>query len=103
MDMQVYTIAGERVRQLRRNSGMTQEELAQKIGCESSYISLLERGQRKFNLEALVVIADIFDTSMDYLTGRSDKPDDQNWERGYKHLREKLNAIKFIVEGENRE
>lgn len=35
---------GEQLRQLRRASGLTQEELAFRVGLDRTYISLLERG-----------------------------------------------------------
>ncbi len=38
------TVFGEHLRQLRKAAGLTQEELAFRVGLDRTYISLLERG-----------------------------------------------------------
>lgn len=38
------TVFGEQLRELRKNAGLTQEELAFQAGLDRTYISLLERG-----------------------------------------------------------
>ena len=38
------TVFGEQLRQLRKAAGLTQEELAFRVGLDRTYISLLERG-----------------------------------------------------------
>lgn len=56
------------LRQLRTKSGMSQEELANKLGLAKSTISMYESGSREPNLENLEAIADIFNVDMNTLT-----------------------------------
>ena len=59
-----------RLKQLRRDSRMTQAELADKIGVSKSSVNMYERGEREPSFEALEAIADTFNVTMDYLMGR---------------------------------
>ena len=51
------------VRQRRTELGMTQTEIADKIGVDAGYISDLERGRRKPNLSRLAPLAEALDTT----------------------------------------
>ncbi len=57
---------------LREQYGYTQEELAQKVGLTKNAVSLYEHGKRKPTIETLEAFSDIFNVSIDYLTGTSD-------------------------------
>lgn len=48
---------GDRVRELRRAAGMSQEGLAEATGLHRTYISSLERGQRNVGLENIHLLA----------------------------------------------
>lgn len=52
---------------LRTNAGLTQEELAKKLGLGKSAISMYESGSREPNLETLEAIADTFNVDMNTL------------------------------------
>lgn len=56
------------LRSLRTKSGMSQEELGQKLGLAKSTISMYENGTREPALEILEAIADIFNVDMNTLT-----------------------------------
>lgn len=49
---------GRVVRQLRKEIGLSQEELAAEAGLHRTYISLVERGQRNITVDALSQIAE---------------------------------------------
>ena len=66
---------GERSKQLRKNVGFTQEQLATKIGISKSEISLIEKNKRSLSLPILCSIATNLNTTTDYLLGRTDNPD----------------------------
>lgn len=60
-----------RIRELRLEFGMTQEELGKRIGQTKSNISKYERGTLQPSIETLNQLSDIFNVSIDYLVGRS--------------------------------
>ncbi len=48
---------GERVRQLRKEAGLSQEELADIAGLHRTYIGAIERGERNISLINIVQLA----------------------------------------------
>lgn len=64
-------ILGERIRELRRERGMTQEELAGILYVNRTAVSGWENGKRLPDIFVLCNIADIFNVSLDYLVGRT--------------------------------
>lgn len=63
---------GERLKELRTESNLSQKNLALKLGIGKSIISGWELGQNEPTLSKLIAIADFFDVSIDYLAGRKD-------------------------------
>ena len=61
---------GERLKELRQDKKLTQVELALKIGVGKSIISLWEKNKCEPTLSKLIVIADYFGVTIDYLAGR---------------------------------
>ncbi len=61
---------GKTLRELRMEFGVGQEELAKKIHVSKGIISLWENGLREPVMSNLIALADFFDVSIDYLTGR---------------------------------
>lgn len=69
--MQLKELIGQRIRELRRASGMSQEALAEKMGISSKYLSSIERGKENPTLDTFISLAaalgvefrDIFDFS----------------------------------------
>lgn len=62
---------GERVRALRERDGMTQEELAQRIGVSKMLISHIERGYRSLTMPVAAEMAAVFGCTLDELCGRA--------------------------------
>ena len=60
---------GEKLRNLRKNSGITQADLAKQIGLSPSAIGMYEQGRREPDSETLVKLAKKFKVSVDYLVG----------------------------------
>ena len=52
---------------LRHQEGLTQEELASRLGVSRSTIGMYERGKREPDLKTLEKIADIFGVDMNYI------------------------------------
>ncbi|MGO4498849.1 helix-turn-helix domain-containing protein [Paenibacillus sp. 2RAB27] len=61
-----------RLKYLRNQKSMTQEQLGQKINVTKVSISGYENSNRTPDMETLQKIADFFEVSVDYLLGRSD-------------------------------
>jgi transcriptional regulator with XRE-family HTH domain len=51
--MELTHVFGKTLNQLRSESGLTQEKLAELAGYDRTYISLIERGLRKPTIQAL--------------------------------------------------
>ena len=67
-----YKDLGNRVRTVRRQQSLTQEQLAERLFVTVGYVSQLERGISKTNLDMLSKICTILDCDMAYLvTGAS--------------------------------
>lgn len=58
---------GERVKQARLARGMSQAELAEKLGLSDAYISKIELGKNAMTVTVLVKLSDILDVSTDWL------------------------------------
>ena len=63
----------KRLRELRKEKNMTQEELAQVLGFSTNGYQRYELDERDPVAPAIVSMADFFQVSADYLLGRSDK------------------------------
>lgn len=63
---------GRRVAELRKINGMTQEELAEKLGVEKLHISRMERGVVACSIDLLLEMSATLAVSTDYLlTGKN--------------------------------
>ncbi|HIS77298.1 MAG TPA: helix-turn-helix transcriptional regulator [Candidatus Merdivicinus excrementipullorum] len=52
-----YRLLGQRMKQKRRQLGRTQDNLAEALGVSVGYVSQLERGVTKINLDTLAAVA----------------------------------------------
>ena len=59
-----------RIQELRINSGLTQKQLAEKIGVKNYIIGNLEQGRTEPSVKELIDLSNIFERSIDYLLGR---------------------------------
>lgn len=62
-----------RIRDMREDSDLTQKQIAAILNCDQSLYSKYERGEREFPLSLIIKLADYYNTSVDYLTGRTSK------------------------------
>ncbi len=69
--MDYYKI-GQRIRKIRKACGLSQEELAEKVGISVTHMSHIETGNTKLSLPVLVDISKILQVSTDELL--YDKP-----------------------------
>lgn len=59
---------GSKVRQLRRDRGWTQAELAEKLGISASYMNLIEHDQRPLTAQLLLKSAQVFNVELEAFT-----------------------------------
>lgn len=62
----------KRLKELRKEKQVHQKDIAEYLGITPNAYGLYERGERKPNPDTLLMLADYFDVSVDYLLGRSD-------------------------------
>ena len=67
-------IVAERLKQLRESVKLSQMKLCSINGCNQSSLARYEADQAVPPLKLLLWYADYFDVSMDYIFGRTDKP-----------------------------
>lgn len=60
-----------KIRELREARGMTTAELADILGVSQRQVQLYEKGESLPKLEGLIILADLFGVSTDYLLGRA--------------------------------
>lgn len=63
-----------RLKKLRKEHNITQLKLPMDLNMNQNTISRYENGEREAGYKELIMIADYFDVSIDYLLGRSDNP-----------------------------
>lgn len=63
----VYEVFGEKLKELRKEEGITQEELAEKLEVSKTTVVNYENANRKVPLDIVVKIAQLFNVSVDTL------------------------------------
>lgn len=101
---------GERLRILRNEQGITQQQLADRAGISRSNINTWESGKSLPLPDGLIALADCFGCTVDYLLGRESEEgmivlktdqysdDEQEFIKLYRRLsnRQKFAAINFV-------
>jgi len=63
---------GERLKELRLDSGISRAELAARLHMSKRMVAYWESGERECSFDTLIEIANLFGTTLDYLLGRTD-------------------------------
>ncbi len=63
----------ERIRNIREDKDLTQAQMANYLNIHQTTYSDYEIGKLNIPIAVLIRIADLFDTSIDYLVGRTDE------------------------------
>lgn len=64
-----------RLREIRKNKGISQLKLALDLNTSQNTISRYETGEREAGYKELIALADYFNVSIDYLLERTDNPE----------------------------
>ncbi len=63
----------QRIRDLREDRDMTQKQIAQILGMSQTGYSKYETGENDIPTQILIKLADFYQTTTDYLLGRTDE------------------------------
>lgn len=63
----------ERLRELRREKGYTQEKVASLLGVDRRTYSAYENGVNCLNAQTLIMLSKIYGASIDYMLGQTDR------------------------------
>ncbi len=64
----------KRIRDLREDHDMTQKKLASLLNCSQQVYCNYELGQRDIPTDILIKLSRLYDVSVDYILGLTDKP-----------------------------
>ena len=67
-------IVGTRLKGLRESIRLSQKDFGAKIGLTQSAVNRYENNQSEASYKTLLLYADYFDVSLDYIYGRTDQP-----------------------------
>lgn len=63
----------QRIRDLREDQDLTQKQLSEILHCSQQVYSNYELGQRDIPTQVLIALADFYNTTTDYILGRSNE------------------------------
>ena len=64
----------QRIRDLREDADLTQKQVGEAINVPQRTYAYYESGQRMVPPQVLCALADVYNVSVDYILGRTDKP-----------------------------
>ena len=93
-------LIGERIRRLRKEKGLSQEEVGAKADFHYTYIGGVERGEKNPSIEALQKIAEALDTELSELLPVPSEAKNDNPRKRFNEDMDKLspNVQKAVVE-----
>ncbi len=87
---------GLRLRQLRDGLGISQAKIGKMIGIGQTAVNRYENGDSATPIKILVWYADYFDVSLDYLCGRTEKPQGKLYKFRPKVYEERADMKEFV-------
>lgn len=63
----------QRIQDLREDADLTQKKLSEQLNISQRAYSHYETGSRNIPIETLIRLANYYNTSIDYIVGRTDK------------------------------
>lgn len=64
---------GKRLKEARNNAGLTQTEVAQKMGTVQSYYIKYELGKLELDYQKIIFLCKLYNVSSDYILGLSNE------------------------------
>lgn len=72
-------IIGKRIKELRIENEKTGINVSTILGIDQSYYSKIEKGKHEIKLDTIYRIAEFYNVSIDYITGRTNKKEINKW------------------------
>lgn len=72
--MVIIMIFNQRARNLREDLGLSQDDIALKLGISRATVNRYENDKYDLKLSYAIELAKIYNVSLDYLTGLTDEP-----------------------------
>ena len=92
---------GKRLTKLRQQNNLSQTAVAERMGVSSALISAYEKGERNPSIEKIIILADIYHATTDYILGRT-QPPETNVLLDVSHLSsEQIRIVRELVENMN--
>lgn len=91
LKMKTKEILSKKIKTLRKEKGLTQQEIADKLEIPRPSVSQIEQGERDITATELIKLLEIFNTSLKTITKEEKKP---------QHPKSKYTTITFIRHGE---
>ncbi len=66
-----------RLKELRKKNQLSQSAVAKRLNSTPALVSAYENAERYPSIDKLIILADIYNTSTDYILGRSHSSDDR--------------------------
>ncbi len=66
-----------RLKELRRKNSLSQSDVAKRLNSTPALVSAYENNERSPSLDRLILLADIYNTTTDYILGRSNIQNDK--------------------------
>lgn len=86
--------SGKRIKQLRQEMNLSQEQLAEKINVSQNMIAKIECGLRRPSVDFLIELAEFFEISLHYIViGTSEEATDKK-----RHIEEAIEQIDQMME-----
>jgi PAS domain S-box-containing protein len=100
--MSVHQKIGKKIRIARKLAGMTQSELAKKLGKTGAAIAYLEQGKRRISTDVLTVIAQYTSKPLSFFY-EEDGDSDRQMKKQLTDLRTHLDGIKLLLDEAEKE
>lgn len=68
----------KRIKDLREDNDLKQSQIAELLNTSQSYYAQYENGKRPIPIDRLIKLADFYNVSLDYITGRTNNPKNPN-------------------------
>ena len=92
-----------RLKDLREDRDLKQEDIAKILGTEQSYYAKYENGKRPITFERAIILADFYGVSLDYIAGRTNDKRGIGYAKSYKHYEQTGNDIAIMNIGKDEE